>query len=56
MYPPVPLGPPRLVPENGANVCGTFLPAGVSARGLFKNSSDHNIDLLLRFKLCSLPL
>jgi cytochrome P450 len=30
MYPPVPTALPRVVPEGGAEVCGDFLPAGVS--------------------------
>jgi len=30
MYPPVPATLPRVVPQGGAEVCGTFLPEGVS--------------------------
>lgn len=29
MYPPVPIGLPRLVPEGGATISGHFVPAGV---------------------------
>lgn len=30
MYPPVPLGLPRQVPEGGAAICGKWVPGGVS--------------------------
>jgi cytochrome P450 len=30
LYPPVPLGPPRVVPKTSAVVCGRVLPPGVS--------------------------
>lgn len=31
MYPPTPLGAPRIVPEGGNIVCNEFLPAGVGS-------------------------
>jgi cytochrome P450 len=34
MYPPVPIGLPRIVPAGGATICGTYIPAGVSPRYL----------------------
>ena len=30
MYPPIPDGLPRLVPEGGASICGEWVPGGVS--------------------------
>ena len=30
MYPPVPTGLPRTVPDGGAAVCGAWVPQGVS--------------------------
>lgn len=30
LYPPVPIGMPRVVPKGGAKVAGTFVPEGVS--------------------------
>ncbi|RZJ24438.1 MAG: cytochrome P450, partial [Haliea sp.] len=29
LYPPVPLGLPRLTPEDGSTVCGQFVPPGM---------------------------
>jgi hypothetical protein len=29
MYPPVPTGLPRTVPEGGAAICGSWVPQGV---------------------------
>lgn len=31
MYPPVPIGLPCLVPTEGAEVCGMWVPGGVSS-------------------------
>lgn len=31
LYPPVPIGMPRVVPKGGAKVAGTFVPGGVSS-------------------------
>jgi cytochrome P450 len=57
MYPPVPLGPPRLVPEGGANVCDTVLPAGAStsSSGTSDDTSNFCIDLLLCLQLRGFP-
>jgi cytochrome P450 len=30
MYPPVPIGLPRVVPKGGATIAGTFVPENVS--------------------------
>ncbi|KAL8337081.1 hypothetical protein RB601_008541 [Gaeumannomyces tritici] len=30
LYPPIPVGPPRKVPEGGGRVCGHFLPKGTA--------------------------
>lgn len=35
MYPPVPIGLPRLVPDGGATLSGHFVPARVSQRCLW---------------------
>ena len=32
IYPPIPIGTPRIVPKGGANVAGEFLPEGVGPR------------------------
>lgn len=31
MYPPVPMGLPRVTPKGGATICGNYVPEGVSA-------------------------
>lgn len=31
MYPPVPIGLPRVVPAGGATICDEFIPEGVSS-------------------------
>ncbi|KAF3031157.1 hypothetical protein E8E12_000776 [Didymella heteroderae] len=31
LYPPVPVGPARTVPQGGANVCGNWVPGGTTA-------------------------
>jgi cytochrome P450 len=30
LYPPVPIGLPRFVPDQGATICGEFIPRGTS--------------------------
>ncbi|KAK4667655.1 hypothetical protein QC763_310850 [Podospora pseudopauciseta] len=43
MYPPVPLGLPRVVPDGGDTVDGHFLPAGVSVYPVVEGkSTKHN--------------
>jgi cytochrome P450 len=39
-YPPVPVAMPRIVPAQGAVICGQFVPAGVSSVGLIFQSSS----------------
>lgn len=31
MYPPVPMGLPRVTPKGGATICGNYVPEGVCA-------------------------
>ncbi|KAL8365057.1 hypothetical protein RB595_004056 [Gaeumannomyces hyphopodioides] len=40
LYPPIPVGPPRKVPEGGGRVCGHFLPEGYAAGHSGANFAD----------------
>lgn len=50
MYPPVPDGLPRIVPEGGATICGEFVPSGVSISccGLISHITDYVLRLVSR--------
>lgn len=59
MYPPTPLGAPRIVPEGGNIVCNEFLPAGVGspivAWGLTTAANHCLLDKCVRELLGCLP-
>ncbi|ORY62226.1 cytochrome P450 ClCP1 [Pseudomassariella vexata] len=41
MYPPVPSGLPRVVPQGGAHICGYYVPQGVTV-GIYQWALYHN--------------
>lgn len=41
MYPPVPLGLPRVVPATGATVAGNFVPGGVRMLNMYACTSAY---------------
>lgn len=42
VYPPVPIGLPRIVPEGGAVINGTWVPAGVSKLSALLSLLPHS--------------
>jgi cytochrome P450 len=52
MYPTLPSGLPRLVPEGGDTVCGEMIPGGVSASVKFFPMNDISLGLFLLYLIC----
>jgi cytochrome P450 len=56
MYPPAPTGMPRIVPENGAQVCGHYVAGGVRKSRSLRNDELTPPELRLCIDLRSPPL
>lgn len=49
MYPPVPTGLPRVVPEGGATISGHFVPENVSSSVTLRDSDASNRRIALSY-------
>lgn len=41
LYPPVPIGLPRIIPAGGATICGKHVPGGVRLNMLYEMCTDR---------------
>ena len=46
VYPPVPIGMPRVVPKGGAKVVDTFVPEGVSFFSFFFHNNNRKFPVI----------